>query len=71
MTAVDATVLERLRGFDTATICNVIELFHIRPRNQGYMDHRIHCNFPHLPPMVGYACTAAFRSDAPPVGGVV
>jgi regulator of RNase E activity RraA len=33
------------------------------------MDHRVKCNFPELPPMVGFACTAAFRSDAPPAGG--
>lgn len=62
-------VLEKLRQFDTPTICNVIELFDVRPRNQGYMDSRIRCNFPDMPPMVGYASTAAFRSDAPPRGG--
>ena len=66
---ITAETLARLASFDTPTICNVIELFYVRPRNQGYMDHRIRCNFPHLPPMVGFACTAAFRSDAPPVGG--
>ncbi|NUQ01722.1 MAG: RraA family protein [Armatimonadetes bacterium] len=66
---ITAETLARLAQFDTPTICNVIELFHVRPRNQGYMDHRIQCNFPHLPPMVGFACTAAFRSDAPPAGG--
>ena len=56
-------------SFDTPTICNVIELFDIRPRNRGYMDGRIKCNFPELPPIVGFACTASFRSDAPPRGG--
>jgi regulator of RNase E activity RraA len=59
----------KLAKFDTPTICNVIELFDIRPRNRGYMDARMKSNFPELPPMVGYACTAAFRSDAPPAGG--
>ena len=62
-------VLAKLAKFDTPTICNVIELFDIRPRNRGYMDARIRCNFPELPPMVGFACTASFRSDAPPAGG--
>ena len=66
---VAADVLEKLRGFDTPTVCNVIELFDIRPRNRGYMDCRIKCNFPELPPIVGFACTASFRSDAPPAGG--
>jgi regulator of RNase E activity RraA len=66
---ITAETLARLARFDTPTICNVIELFHVRPRNEGYMDHRIRCNFPHLPPMVGFACTSAFRSDEAPAGG--
>jgi 4-hydroxy-4-methyl-2-oxoglutarate aldolase len=61
--------LAKLARFDTPTICNVIELFDIRPRNRGYMDGRIKANFPDFPPIVGFACTAAFRSDAPPAGG--
>jgi regulator of RNase E activity RraA len=66
---ISSSVLAKLAKFDTPTICNVIELFDVRPRNRGYMDHRVKCNFPELPPIVGYACTAAFRSDAPPAGG--
>ena len=61
--------LTKLAKFDTPTICNVIELFNIRPRNQGYMNAAIRCDFPELPPMVGFAATASFRSDAPPQGG--
>ena len=64
-----AATLDKLAKYDTPTICNVIELFDIRPRNRGYMDHRVKCNFPELPPTVGYAATACFRSDAPPAGG--
>lgn len=64
-----AETLRQLAKFDTPTICNVIELFDVRPRNRGYMDGRVKANFPEFPPMVGYACTAAFRSDAPPAGG--
>ncbi|MBL9090272.1 MAG: RraA family protein [Planctomycetaceae bacterium] len=67
--AVTQAHLDKLAKYDTPTICNMIELFDVRPRNRGYMDGRIKCNFPELPPMVGYACTAAFRSDAPPKGG--
>jgi len=66
---ISKATLDKLATFDTPTICNVIELFDIRPRNQGYMDHRIRCNDSTLPPMVGFAATAAFRSDAPPAGG--
>src|SRR5215207_3202577 len=61
--------LAKLAKLDTPTICNVIELFDVRPRNRGFMDGRVKCNFPELPNMVGFACTAAFRSDAPPAGG--
>jgi regulator of RNase E activity RraA len=64
-----SAALAKLAKYDTPTICNVIELFDIRPRNRGYMDHRVKCNFPELPPTVGFAATACFRSDAPPVGG--
>ncbi len=66
---VSAEVLSKLAKYDTPTICNVIELFDVRPRNQGYMGAAIRCNFPEFPPMVGFAATAAFRSDAPPAGG--
>ncbi len=57
-----------LANFDTPTISNVIELFNVVPRNRGYMDGRIKAAFPDFPPMVGFAATAAFRSDAPPTG---
>lgn len=62
-------VLAKLAKYDTPTICNIIELFDVRPRNEGYMDLRVKCNFPELPPIIGYAATACFRSDAPPMGG--
>jgi regulator of RNase E activity RraA len=65
----NADTLRKLAQFDTPTICNVIELFDARPRNAGYMDGRIRAAFPSLPPMVGFAATATFRSDAPPAGG--
>lgn len=69
MTEINAPVLARLRGFDTPTICNVIELFNIRPRSSGYMDARIRACFPEMPPVVGFAATATFRSSAPPPPG--
>ena len=69
MTTITQKTLDKLANFDTPTICNVIELFDARPRDEGYMDHRIRANFPEFPPMVGFASTAAFRSDAPPAGG--
>ena len=63
---VSPDVLAKLRRFDTPTICNVIELFNVRPRNQGFMDERIRCQFPEFEPMVGFAATASFRSSHQP-----
>ena len=68
---VPAADLELLRKFDTPTICNVVELYDVRPRTAGYMDKRIQACYPKLPPMVGYASTATFRSAAPPMAGNV
>ena len=62
-------ILKKLCSFDTPTICNVIELFDIRPRNTGFMDSRIRACFPEMGPIVGYAATATFRSSAPPPPG--
>jgi regulator of RNase E activity RraA len=64
-----AADLELLRRYDTPTVCNVIELFDIRPRHLGYMDGRIQACYPKLPPMVGYASTATLRSSAPARSG--
>lgn len=63
-------VLDKLRQFDTATICNVIELFAVRRRNQGFMTREIKAAFPDLPPMVGFASTATCRTftEAPARG---
>jgi 4-hydroxy-4-methyl-2-oxoglutarate aldolase len=64
-----AADLDLLRRYDTPTICNVVELFDLHPRHLGYMDGRIQACYPKLPPMVGYASTATFRSSAPPRSG--
>jgi regulator of RNase E activity RraA len=68
---VPPAVLEKLRKFDTPTVCNVVELFDLRPHTAGYMDARIQACYPKLPPMVGFASTATFRSSAPPRSGNV
>ena len=62
-------ILQKLQKFDTPTICNLIELFDVRPRNMGYMDARIMAAFPDMPPIVGFAATATFRSDSAPRQG--
>ncbi len=63
------TDLALLAKYDTPTVCNVIELFKIRPQTSGYMDSRIRALYPALPPMVGYASTATFRSAFAPAAG--
>jgi 4-hydroxy-4-methyl-2-oxoglutarate aldolase len=64
-------VLERLRRYDTPTVCNLIELFDVRPQSAGYTDARIRACFPDLPPMVGFAATATFRASDRPRGSDV
>jgi len=64
-------ILDKLGTFDTPTICNIIEVFDVRPRHTGYMDARIIAAFPEMPPMVGFAATATFRSSAQPRSGDV
>ena len=60
------TVLDKLQQVDTATVCNVIELFELRPRNRGFMDRRVKAAFPDFPPMVGFAATATCRTFTEP-----
>ncbi|HEV3144113.1 MAG TPA: RraA family protein [Gemmataceae bacterium] len=55
-----------MRKYDTPTVCNVIELLDLRSRIAGYTDVRVQACYPKLPPMVGYATTATFRSAMPP-----
>ncbi len=66
-----ASDLKLLAQYDTPTISNVIELFEVRPRSAGYMDGRIRCCFPEMPPIVGYASTATMRTAWPCAQGDV
>jgi 4-hydroxy-4-methyl-2-oxoglutarate aldolase len=68
---VSAEIFKRLEACDTPTVCNVVELWDIHPRNRGYMDASIVACFPEMPSMVGYALTSTFRSMSPPRGGDV
>jgi regulator of RNase E activity RraA len=57
--------LEAIRRWPTCAISNGIELFAIRPRNEGFMLPEIKCVFPELGPMIGYAVTAVISADSP------
>lgn len=58
----DPAVLEALARYDSPTICNAIETFDVRPRDEGYMDVGIQCRLPDLGVMVGYAATGTIRA---------
>jgi len=60
------TTIEKLREFDTPTICNVIELFDVRSRTEGYMNRSIKAAYPELKPMVGFASTVTCRTAVMP-----
>ena len=71
MKTVDPKYIDILKKYDSPTICNVIELFKIRPQNTGFLHHSIRSLFPELPPMVGYAVTRKFSSAKKPAGDTV
>jgi 4-hydroxy-4-methyl-2-oxoglutarate aldolase len=69
MEALPAPVLDRLRAFTSPSVANAIEVFNVRPRNEGFMRPEIRCIFPKLGVMVGYAVTIKIRAVSPGAGG--
>lgn len=59
--------LDKLKEFDSCTIANAIERLNVRLRNEGFLSGAARCQFPNLPPMVGYAATARIRTSSPPM----
>jgi hypothetical protein len=55
---VSESQLTFLRSIDTPTVCNLIEIVAPGRRGAGYTASYLHCPFPDLPPMVGFAKTA-------------
>jgi regulator of RNase E activity RraA len=51
-----------LRSIDTPTVCNLIEIVTPERRGAGYTVSHLHCPFPDLPPMVGFAKTVTMRA---------
>ena len=51
-----------LRSIDTPTVCNLIEIVAPERRGTGYTVRHLHCPFPDLPPMVGFAKTVTIRA---------
>ena len=68
MTAPSKDELDFLRSIDTPTVCNLIEMVAPERRGAFYTVKHLHCPFPDLPPMVGFARTVTIRSkDAIPL----
>jgi 4-hydroxy-4-methyl-2-oxoglutarate aldolase len=56
--------------WDTCTVSNAIERFHMRLRNEGFVHgSTVQSQFPNFAPMLGYAVTASARSSTPPMTG--
>ena len=69
MTAPSRTQLEFLQSIDTPTVCNLVEIVAPERRGFGYTVRHLHCPFPELPPIVGFAKTVTFKAkDAVPLG---
>jgi len=62
-------LIAALQAIDACTLANVIELFQVRLRNEGFADGSIRAVFPVLPPVVGNAVTVQVRGASPPVRG--
>jgi 4-hydroxy-4-methyl-2-oxoglutarate aldolase len=64
------SAFRRLQQLDTCTASNAIERLNVRLRNEGSVSGRaVRCQFPNLPPMLGYAVTGRLRSTTAPVSG--
>jgi len=50
--------IDYLRGIDTPTLVNAIELLHLRPNHEGFTPLQIRCLFPEMGRLCGYAVTA-------------
>ena len=69
MTNVTPAQFEFLRSIDTPTVCNLLEVVAPERRGFGYTVRHLHCPFPDLPPMVGFAKTVTMRAqDRVPLG---
>jgi regulator of RNase E activity RraA len=59
--------IKALAEIDSPTVSNAIEAFQVRDATNGYASMSLHCLYPDLGPMVGYAvtCTSDTTSPAP------
>ena len=62
---ISKATLEAMGKIDTPSICNAIEGFNVRPKNDGFMLPEIKGVFRSLPPAVGYAVTGVISAVQP------
>jgi regulator of RNase E activity RraA len=62
---ISSATLKALQQIDGPSICNAIEGFNIRPKNQGFMLPEIKSIFQDFPPAVGYAVTGVISANQP------
>ncbi len=63
-----AEEIEALRDIDTPTICNLLEMVVPGRRGHGFTVRHLHCMFPGMKPVVGFAKTATIRAKEPGPG---
>jgi regulator of RNase E activity RraA len=63
---VSIDLIERLRAFDTPTVCNALELVDPARRATGFTTKPFLCAFPAMAPIVGHARTATIRAAERP-----
>ena len=69
MTAPTRAQLDFLQSIDTPTVCNLVEIVAPERRGHGYTVDHLHCPFPELAPIVGFAKTVTFKAkDKVPLG---
>lgn len=69
MTFMTANELEALRSLDTPKVCDAIEAFRLRLRNEGFTDSSVVSRTARPQPMVGYAVTIQMRTSRQPARG--
>jgi regulator of RNase E activity RraA len=65
VTVIPEDLRAALAALDTPTVCNALELVAPERRGHGFTVSPLLCARPGLPPMVGYARTAAIRAAHP------
>ena len=71
LSAVSKSDLDALVKFDTATVCNALEVLRPEYRTRGYSKRPLLVARPDAPPVVGVARVGAIRAEAAPRPGSV